>query len=152
MDVNYINGFLNGMQEVFTALGLGEMTKAKVYKKESFASTYDLTTIIGISGDKKGNVSISMEYNTVKKIASTMMMGMEVTEINEMTLSAIGEMSNMICGHAVMKLNDVNKNMDITPPTIIHGSDTKIVYGKRDTITVDLNTNMGKVEFNLSLE
>jgi len=152
MDVKYINAFLGSMQEVFQSLGLGEMTKEKVYKKEKFTCKYDLTTIIGISGSSRGNVSISMEYDTVKRIASTMMMGMEVNEINEMSVSAIGEMSNMICGQALMKLLEENKNMDITPPTVIHGSDTNILLGRRDTLTVDLDSQMGKLEFNLAIE
>lgn len=152
MDEKYINSFINSITGVFASFGLGEIVSGSIYKKDSFTCRYNLTTIIGLSGNIKGNVALSMPYDTARKIASVMMMGMEVTEIDEISVSALGEITNMVCGQAVMELSSQNLTIDITPPTIIHGDKMKAYISQVETIVVEISLSLGNIELNLGLE
>ena len=148
----YVETFINSITEILTSFGIGEIVSGNSYTKESFTCKYNLTTIIGLSGNIKGNIALSMPYDTAKKIASIMMMGMELTEIDEMSVSALGEMTNMICGQALMELSSQNLSIDITPPTIIHGDKMEAYISQVETIVVDISLSIGSIELNLGLE
>ena len=53
----------------------------------------DITAVVGMVGQVRGNIAYSMAEDTAKKIVSAMMMGMPVEELDEMGRSALGEFS-----------------------------------------------------------
>lgn len=152
MDEKYINSFIKSISQVFSMMGLGEIISGSIYNKENFTCRYNLTTIISLSGNIKGNVALSMPYDTARKIASAMMMGMEVAEIDEISVSALGEMTNMICGQAAMELSSQDFLINTTPPTIIHGEKIKAYISQVETIVVEIDSALGNIELNLGLE
>lgn len=90
------------------------------------ATTSDLTVLIGVMGTLEGNVILSLDADSSKKIATTMTGGFEFKEIDEMLKSAIAELGNTIMGRVCMKLSEIGKNVDITPPVVIEGKDVKL--------------------------
>ena len=152
MDKKYINSFVKAISQVFLNLGFEEISSGSICVKDSFTCGYNLTIIIGLSGDIKGNVAISMSYETARKIVSIMMLGMEVSEIDEISVSALGEMTNMVCGQAVNILSSSNLFIKITPPTIIHGEKIKAIISQIETSVVAINSSLGTFELNLGFE
>lgn len=152
MDSKYIDPFINSISGVFASFGFGEISSGNIFKKETFTCRYNLTTIIGISGSIRGNIALSMPYDTAKKIASAMMMGMEIAEIDEISVSALGELTNMICGQAAIELSRHNLEAFVTPPTIIHGDNMKVIISQIETTAVELNSPLGSLELNIGLE
>ncbi len=152
MNEKFIDSFINSVTTVMANFGIKETAVAKIHKRESFTCKYNIITVVGLCGDIKGNVALTMSYDTAKKFASAMMMGMEVTELDEMCVSALGEITNMICGQAIMELSTLNQSLDITPPTIIHGNSMKAIISQVETIGVDINSSIGSFELNLGLE
>lgn len=152
MKKEYIEIFQNSISSVFANFGLGEVSSKNTFIKETLTCRYNLTTIIGLSGDLKGNIAFSMPYDVAKKIVSCMMMGMEVNELDEMAVSALGEMTNMICGQAVSTLSTHNLSVDITPPTILHGNNMKVIISQVETSVSELVTSIGEIELNLGIE
>jgi chemotaxis protein CheX len=71
-----------------------------------------------------------------------MMGGMEVSELDFMAKSALGELANMTIGSAVMKLM-WSETINLSPPTVVIGEDM--------TLTVSGNHSL-KLKFNLSDE
>ena len=59
-----------------------------------------------------------------KKIASAMMMGMEVKEFDEIAQSAISELSNMLTANASTIFSQNKIMIDISTPTMIYGNST----------------------------
>lgn len=148
----YVETFINSTTEILTSFGIEEIVSGNSYTKESFTCKYNLTTTIGLSGNVRGNIALSMPYDTAKKIASIMMMGMEITEIDEMSVSALGEMTNMICGQVLMELSSQNLSINVTPPTIIHGDEMEAYISQVETIVVDISFSIGSIELNIGLE
>ena len=81
-------------------------------------TTEDLTAIIGVTGKLKGNVFYELSNGTAKSVASAMC-GMDFEEMDEMALSAVGELANMITGNATTVLAETNYVCDISPPVLL---------------------------------
>jgi len=122
LDVNNINPFLQSTISVFETvtqltLRVGKPSLANF----SFSSpTYTIT--VGIVGEMKGQVVLAMEVENAKEIASKMMFGMPVAELDEMACSALNELSNMILGNTATVFSTQGKIIDITPPISMIGS------------------------------
>ena len=67
-------------------------------------TTDDLTVIIGVSGRLEGNVLYGFSEESAQSIVGVML-GEPVSTVNdELALSAIGEIGNMITGNAAARL------------------------------------------------
>ena len=78
---------------------------------------------VGIVGEMKGQVILAIEDDIAKEIASKMMFGMPVTELDEMSSSALNELGNMIMGNTATIFSTLGILIDITPPLAVYGSD-----------------------------
>lgn len=122
IDVNFVNPFLASSIHVFGTmaqiqLGVGVPTIGSL----KFGN--DMFVIqVGIVGQMKGQVLLAMSIENAKKIASSMMFGMPVEELDEISKSALSELSNMIMGNAATLIANQNIIIDITPPLAMSGS------------------------------
>ena len=64
-------------------------------KNNSYSSD-GVVILIGLTGKISGNVVLSLSKNLALSIASAMMYGMPVNELDEISKSAIAELANMI--------------------------------------------------------
>jgi chemotaxis protein CheX len=151
MNVNIINPFLEAVKNVLSQFGISDI-KVQGIKKEKKYDETEIISIIGLVGDVRGNVSYSMSEDTAKKVVSTMMMGMPVESIDEMAMSAVGELTNMFTGNASTILAQNGFKIDITPPSTVIGQNIYVNIGKVKTILVNMETSAGKIEVNVGLE
>ncbi|NLK62989.1 MAG: chemotaxis protein CheX [Fusobacteria bacterium] len=150
--IELINPFLKSFVNTLNQFGVTNIKKGAVKKKERLESDYEVNVVVGIVGDVKGNVTYNFSVETAKNIATTMMMGMEVTTIDEMAKSAISEMANMITGGASGIYETMKKETDISPPTLIIGQDIKIWISQVETLSIEFSTDLGIIELNIGLE
>ncbi|HEY5561356.1 MAG TPA: chemotaxis protein CheX [Clostridiaceae bacterium] len=151
MDINTVNPFIQAVGDIFIQFGIGGTSVVSMEQKDKMYVETDITAIIGITGDVRGNVSYSMSEETAIKIISIMMMGMPVNCVDEMGLSALGEMTNMVTGHAAMLLGKGNVKIDITPPSIVYGKDMHFSTHTNEITMVKLSTDVGEIEVDLGL-
>lgn len=124
MDVKYINPFIAAFVNILPQLGITDIKKGKLSIKEKYVKSPGVLINVGIVGDFKGNVIYGMSIDCAKKIASSMMMGMEVNEFDAMAQSAISELSNMLTANASTIFSENNLLIDISTPTMIYGDST----------------------------
>ena len=87
------------------------------------------------------------------KIASGMIMGMPVTEFDEISKSAISEMASMIMVNTATLLYNRGINIDITPPSLLMGENMQITPSKIKTICIPLLIDENdKIELDVSTE
>lgn len=150
MDVKYVNPFLKSFMNVMPQLGLTDIKRGKVTVKSNSINSSGVMIIIGIVGDIKGNVMYSTTIDSAKKIASTMMMGMEVTELDEMAQSAVSELTNMLTANAATNFAEEDVNIDISTPALMYGEFTASAsYGK--VLCIEMFVNNMPFEINISL-
>lgn len=113
MDVRHVNPFIDSFTNVMPQLGFVDIKKGNVGVKGKDLVASGVIIIVGIVGQIKGNVVYNISLEHAKKIASTMMMGMPVTELDEMSQSALSELSNMLTASAATSFSNLGITIDI---------------------------------------
>lgn len=155
INVEYINPFISAAQTVLKDFCNIETSMGKPYLKQAAYEGNILTVIIGVTGELKGQVLINMRAETACNIASHMMMGMPVPELNDMAKSAVSELSNMILGNAATIFSTNNITLDITPPSLVLGDNMVFSVSDSKTICVPLNApedGNTLIEINIALK
>ncbi len=112
--------------------------------------TEDVTVLISLVGDIWGVVIISIDFETAKAFISRIL-GQEVSDFNELALSGIGELGNVVTGQACTKLAELGYKTDISIPTLIVGKGSRISTLDIDRLVVPLETELGVLRLNLAL-
>ncbi len=151
MDVKYINPFLEAMLAVLPSFGITDITRGTVEVKEDMYVNMDITSVLGLFGSVRGNISYSFTEVTGLAIASSMI-GETVEELDEMAWSAISELSNQLAGRGCKILSDNELSTDFTTPSVIIGKDVQLLVSPVQTISIDIETSVGKIQINIGLE
>ena len=122
MNVNYINPFLEAAIAIVKDACQVELKIGKPYAKMVELTEGTVVILIGVTGEMRGQVVLSIDEKKACEIASRMMMGMPVSELDDMAISAISELGNMIMGNAATILSTKGIGIDITPPTVCRGA------------------------------
>ena len=121
LNVEHVNPFL---QSSISVIEMMTQIKASVGKPGISKLDFPGTTFIlqvGVTGVLKGQVLLVMTEENAKMFASRMMMGMPVDILDEMSTSALCELSNMIMGNTATLFSAKGIAMDITPPISLYG-------------------------------
>lgn len=152
MRVEFINPFIKATTEVLRQIANIEFLTGKPYIKASPYTAKNLIIVVGITGEIRGQAVISMDEKLAMQIASAMMMGMPVNELDELSKSALSELGNMIMGNSATLLFNSGINIDITPPTLMMGENLSISSGSMRTVCVPLNCDLGDISLDLSVK
>ena len=117
-----LNPFLMSAKQVLQQVCQIDVQFGQISKDDFYVNGEPLFIMLGITGEITGQVCVVMETETAKDIASRMMMGMPVAELDMMAKSALSELGNMMMGNAATLLSNSNVLIDITPPTLVFGS------------------------------
>ena len=121
LDVNMINPFISSAIQICQAVSGISLTVGKPYIRELKFDQDEVLIMLGVTGAMSGQVILSITEEHAKMIASGMCMGMDVSELNDMAISAISEMGNMVMGTAATMLSASGIQIDITPPIVQKG-------------------------------
>lgn len=151
MKVEFINPFISAAYLVLENMGNSKAEKGKLAMVSSPIEGSEVNTVIGVTGDIKGQVLYSMTEETAMKLASSMMMGMPVTEFDELCKSAISELGNMITGNAASELCNSGFNCTITPPSLFMGNNVIISIKDVQILVIPLETDFGELTIYVAL-
>lgn len=151
MDVNNINPFIKSFTSVMPQLGFTEIKKGKLSLKNKDLVCSGIVVVVGIVGDIKGNIVYSLDIESAKNIASTMMMGQPVEEFNEISKSALSELSNMLTANAITIFSEQGVDVDISTPTLFEGRDISIKMSSKKVICIELFADEIPIEINISI-
>lgn len=138
MNVEYINPFIEASRTVIKTIANINISLGKVYLKTSSYSSETMVVFVGLMGQLRGQVIFSMNKSVAFQIASAMMMGMPVKELDEMSKSAIAEAANMILGNAATILYGKGMKIEITPPSLMMGDNIEISTPKMKTLCMPI--------------
>ena len=151
MKEEFVNSFLAPAKLVWEK----ELKQALDFAKAELVShqftTEDITTIIGISGKLEGNVLYGLSVDTAKRIIATML-GEEVKTWNDdLGLSALGELANMITGNAATRLSQIGYPCQISPPVMIEPAGSRFTTNQGPQILVTFTSGLGDLRVRFSL-
>ncbi|MBP9562321.1 chemotaxis protein CheX [Acetoanaerobium noterae] len=152
MDVRLINPFIGAVTGIMPQIGFSNITRKGISLKEKKFMVSGVVLTLGIVGDKKGNVVYSIDMDGAKKIASTMMMGMPVEELDDMSKSALSELSNMLTANASINFSNDGINVDISVPTMMYGEEIEINLQKDNIVCIDFDVDGIVLSVNVALD
>jgi chemotaxis protein CheX len=117
--VEFINPFLESAGIVLEQIANIKAVPGKLSIKDvKFVEQY-IWIQIGITGQMAGDITFGLHEDVALKLASAMMDGLVLTEMDELGHSAISELGNMISGNASTILFNKGIKVDITPPKVV---------------------------------
>jgi len=120
MKVEYINPFVAATQNVFKMMMNIDIVAGKPYLFDPITGShsYDISGIIGLSGETTGAVVLSFTKLCALKVVSAFS-GMEIKIFDQTVVDAIGELINIVAGNAKKDLKDFK--LTISLPSVVTG-------------------------------
>jgi chemotaxis protein CheX len=151
MEQKYAWIFIDAWNEVLSSFCSKQILTADVLTSKAITQPSDISVIIGMVGDIDGQIFLSMDGETGQILASEMLGGMDVTGMEDVVKSAVGELCNMIMGSACSGISTIHKVVDITPPTIMTYEEA-IAVTREPTFNISIVLeDLGVVDFDVSI-
>ena len=150
MDVSYINPFIIATRSCFTTMISTEVHPGDPSLKRHPYPTYDISGVIGLSGDAQGSISLSFPLADAENIVKQILNNPPTLSEAEMC-DGIGEIVNIIAGNAKQHLT--NFNLSISLPNVIIGKKHSLAgQSGSPTIVVPFSGDCGKFAMEVSLK
>jgi len=152
VDSNMLKTFIDAVLSVLPMLGLTDIKQGNAIEKDKLAAAKDVTILIGLSQDIRGNLAYGLSEECARNIASIMMGGMPVPKFDELAQSAICELVNMVTASAATNLGSAGKVVNISPPTLVTGQNVKVRVSHEQILAIEFITSAGTIEINVGIE
>lgn len=150
MQAEHINPFLSSLVNTFSTMLDCEARRGDIALAGPGGQLFPISGVIGLSGKAAGMVIINLSEEVALKAASAMLM-MEVTEVNDDVLDAVGELANMVAGQAKAELEEYE--LSVSLPTVITGEDHDVRFpSDAQPISVPFETDFGPLRLEVGLE
>jgi len=144
--------FVKATQEILSIMAGLEATCGAPYVKQGTTATGDVSAIVGVTGDMRGSIAVSFSKEAAKALTEGML-GDAIEDIEQDTQDAVGEMTNMVSGHARAGLAEIGITVQGSTPTVIMGDRHQIRHiSESPVVAIPFSTQYGAfvVEFCMS--
>ncbi|MCL2791837.1 MAG: chemotaxis protein CheX [Spirochaetaceae bacterium] len=152
MKKEYIMPFVEATQNVFQDFfGVTpELDTPYIVKKEE-TSNWDISGIIGIAGESKGVIVLSINEQLVTALTSRLV-GRKITTLDDDVIDTIGEITNIIAGNSKKGFEEYR--LKISLPSIIRGREHTVFWPKQDIpiLSIPFSVPEGKFMLFVGLE
>ena len=150
MNVTFVNPFLKATNETFkTMMGI-EPEMGKPVLKNMSEPRYDVSGVIGLSGEAQGTIAISFSKITALRVVSKML-GVELKIVNSDLTDGVGEIANIIAGYSKQYFTDYK--ISISLPNVIIGSRHELVSPTSvNAIVVPYTCELGDFALEIALK
>lgn len=153
MRVEYINPFLESIQETFsTMLGFAPL-RGEVGVSKSGAMAHEITAVIGLTGPVRGTVALSFPTQTARALVERLT-GQAEAAVEETVSDGLAELVNMVAGGAKAKLNgNGSAVIGLSLPTVVRGERCDIEPLKQTVwLDVPYATDVGPFTLRVAFE
>lgn len=148
-----IKSLIKDVQEVFiNMVGVEDLMHLPIQVDVTTHFKECLTAMVGLAGTYNGLVSVHLPWPLAISFTS-LMLGMEVTEIDDDVNDAMGEIANMVAGSFKQHLSKGGSDVHLSTPSIVNGGDYVVSSGKNlENITLKFATDDEWFMVSLSIE
>lgn len=155
MDVRIINPFIVSAVSIFREMANLELEKGKPESVGGRKLISGYGVVIGMVGGVNGQVFYEFPLAFARSVTEILNGKKRVdyetdADFNDILESTLNELGNIISGKAVTILSSENIDVDITPPSIIRGTDVQVISKNMTTITVPFQSNIGYITVNVA--
>jgi chemotaxis protein CheX len=143
--------FVEAARDVLAAeLGV-TVTPGRLSLANGAATTLDVTVVIGITGRLTGIAVYGMPAEMAKAIVGKML-GETVDELDDMALSGVAELGNVITGQATTLLSGMGLVCDISPPMLLMGAGSQLSTMSIQRLVIPLATDFGTMQAQVAIK
>lgn len=148
-----IKSLIKDVQEVFVNMvGVEDLMHLPIQVDVTTHFKECLTAMVGLAGTYNGLVSVHLPWPLAISFTS-LMLGMEVTEIDDDVNDAMGEIANMVAGSFKQHLSKGGSDVHLSTPSVVNGGDYVVSSGKNlENITLKFATDDEWFMVSLSIE
>ena len=136
--------FSSSIKEVLISLCNCDVSIDTPQEIEFSKTLGDISIILEINGQLRGQVIYTMSETFSLEIASQMM-EMPITEIDDLTLSALSEIGNIVTGNATTKLSGLGFYCETTIPKVVKGKDKPLKLYSDHATLITAFTSLGSM-------
>jgi chemotaxis protein CheX len=141
MDDGLITPFADSIRHVFDTLFQLPVAVGAPSPKEGNRSPFDVSGVIGLSGSVTGTVVLSMPSETASAVVA-LFTGERPEPESDAFADAVGEIVNIVCGHAKSLLD--LRNVSISCPSVVLGRGHRIASGSgMPRVSIPCSTDRG---------
>jgi len=146
----YIQPFIKTCTSVFhDFVNLEPEAKMPYFLEKDKTEDWDVSAVIGLTGEARGAVVISMKQDFAIKLTSVLT-GNTYKTMDSEVIDAIGELVNIIAGNVKQELEDTFR-LIISLPTIITGKEHRVNWPEGQARVICIPFSVGADSFNLSV-
>ncbi len=146
----YAKPFMKVLKKnLFALAGVNSKMSLEVNKAE-FIEIDGIAVVIGLTGSPVGRAILKMDKDTMQKF-SQKIVGEQIELSEDEIIDNIEEAANIIVGRGVSVINDSvkDKEMRITPPGTIYGSNIRMDNSKVLSFNITAMTDLGEFKMNV---
>ena len=152
MDAELINPFINATINVVETMAFIKPKAGKPYLKKVNTAEGDVTGLMGITGETTGTIAVTFKEESIVKIVSNMFQE-EIKELNQEVTEAVGELTNIISGHARRELEENGRVFEGAVPSVITGKNHEITHiTEGPIIAIPFTIHEGEFTLELCME
>ncbi|MDR3012877.1 MAG: chemotaxis protein CheX [Chitinispirillales bacterium] len=152
MDVSYVNPFIMSTIETLQKMLNVESHAGTLAIKNNALHTFDVTGVIGLSGEAAGSICLSFPQDVALRTVSALL-GMEVTDMGDEVTDGIGELVNIVAGNAKQYLTAQKYNLSISLPKVVIGRSHSVAsMSGVPTFVVPILSKLGEFAMEISLK
>jgi chemotaxis protein CheX len=149
MKAEYINPFMTSLTNAFDTMLSCPVQRGKLTLKSAATPQFEVSGVIGLSGNAVGTVVLSLSRDVAMKATSVMLMT-EANELNSDVVDAVGELTNMVAGAAKAELEEYK--LSISLPNVVLGKGHEIRFPSNVTpICVPFSCEWGELAIEVGL-
>mgnify|MGYP003632970160 CR=1 FL=1 len=125
MDAGLITPFADSIRHVFDTLFQLPVCVGETTVKEGNRCPFDVSGVVGLSGSIAGTVVLSMPSETAVAVVA-LFTGERLEPESDAFADAVGEIVNIVCGHAKSLLD--RRNVSISCPSVVVGRGHRVAF------------------------
>jgi chemotaxis protein CheX len=151
MRLDFVRLFVDSTTDLFRQLLGPSVELRSVGMKPSPVAAREVMAIIGLTGDAQGRVIMEMDLFTAVQLAGCML-GEPSPGMTPLVRSSIAELASMAMGCAISRINDEGSRIQMSPPTVLTGSNLVSYDHCFETLVAGIDTAYGEVGLNITLQ
>lgn len=131
MKTEYLNQFCLAAVNVFRTMVGCELKRQPLRLRDQRQTRHEISGVIGLSGKARGTVVLELDREVALR-ATEAMTGEAPTGLDADVIDVVGELTNMVAGHAKSKLEQLA--MSITLPSVVTGPNHCVSFPQGVTV------------------
>lgn len=153
MKVEYINPFLESVNETFQSMLGATVRRGDVGVSRGQGSPREISAFIGMSGPARGTVCLAFPSATAMKLVGRFL-DQDIVVMNEDVVDGVSEIVNIVAGSAKAKLGSGGGvPIELGLPTVVRGNNYTVEYASNTVwLEVPFESDLGEFTLRVTFE